>query len=45
MDTEANDMELVREYARNHSEQAFRTLAKRHINIVYGVALRQAAVP
>src|SRR5688572_11384779 len=39
---EPNDMELVREYARNHSEQAFRTLVERHINVVYAVALRQA---
>ena len=34
-------MELVRDYARDHSEHAFRTLVERHINVVYAVALRQ----
>jgi len=34
-------MELLHDYARNHSEQAFRTLVERHLNIVYAVALRQ----
>jgi hypothetical protein len=38
---EADDIELLREYARAHSEQAFRTLVERHIGIVYAVALRQ----
>jgi DNA-directed RNA polymerase specialized sigma24 family protein len=38
---EADDMELVRDYARNHSEQAFRTLVERHVNMVFAVALRQ----
>jgi RNA polymerase sigma factor (sigma-70 family) len=38
---EAEDMDLLREYACSHSEQAFRTLVARHINIVYAVALRQ----
>ena len=38
---EANDMELLRDYARNHSEQAFRTLVERHVDVVYAVALRQ----
>jgi RNA polymerase sigma factor (sigma-70 family) len=38
---EADDMELVREYAANRTEQAFRTLVERHINLVYRVALRQ----
>src|SRR6185503_13795177 len=41
MEAEADDMELLRDYARNHSEHAFRTLVERHINIVYAVALRQ----
>ncbi|HEY3763311.1 MAG TPA: sigma-70 family RNA polymerase sigma factor [Verrucomicrobiae bacterium] len=36
-----NDMELVRDYARNHTEQAFATLVSRHVNLVYSVALRQ----
>jgi RNA polymerase sigma factor (sigma-70 family) len=35
------DMELLRQYARHHSEDAFATLVSRHINLVYSVALRQ----
>ena len=38
---EAEDMELLREYAHRHSEQAFRMLVERHVNVVYAVALRQ----
>ena len=34
------DMELVREYARHQSEEAFATLVSRHVNLVYSVALR-----
>ncbi|PYJ80765.1 MAG: hypothetical protein DME22_23270 [Verrucomicrobia bacterium] len=36
-----DDMELVREYARHGSEEAFATLVSRHINLVYSVALRR----
>jgi len=35
------DMELVREYARHQSEEAFAALVQRYINLVYSVALRQ----
>jgi len=35
-----DDMDLVREYARRHSEEAFAALVSRHINLVYSVALR-----
>ena len=38
--SDANDMELVREYARHNSESAFAELVRRHINLVYSVALR-----
>jgi RNA polymerase sigma factor (sigma-70 family) len=35
------DMELVRDYARRGSEEAFATLVSRHVNLVYSVALHQ----
>ena len=37
----ADDMELLRQYARLGSEQAFGELVSRHVNLVYSVALRQ----
>src|ERR1700678_4272888 len=37
---DANDMDLVREFARNHSEAAFTGLVQRHIHLVYSVARR-----
>ena len=36
----ANDMDLVREFARHNSETAFAELVRRHINLVYSVAIR-----
>jgi len=36
-----DDMDLVRQYARCKSEEAFATLTSRHVNLVYSVALRQ----
>ncbi len=36
-----DDLTLLREYARCHSEEAFATLVSRHVNLVYSVALRQ----
>jgi uncharacterized protein (TIGR03435 family) len=40
-----DDLALLRDYARNHSEDAFATLVSRHVNLVYSVALRQARDP
>jgi hypothetical protein len=37
---DANDMDLVREFARHNSEAAFAELVHRHINLVYSVAWR-----
>ena len=41
----ANDMELVRDYARRNSESAFAELVRRHINLVYSVAVRFTGNP
>jgi uncharacterized protein (TIGR03435 family) len=35
-----SDMDLVRAFARDHSETAFAELVQRHLNLVYSVALR-----
>ena len=35
-----DDLTLLREYARDNSEEAFATLVSRHVNLVYSVALR-----
>jgi len=36
-----DDIDLVRQYARGKSEEAFAALVSRHVNLVYSVALRQ----
>jgi RNA polymerase sigma factor (sigma-70 family) len=36
----SDDMDLVREYAQCHSEEAFAALVSRHVNLVYSAALR-----
>jgi uncharacterized protein (TIGR03435 family) len=40
-----DDIELLREFASHHSEEAFRTVVERHIDFVYAVALRQLSDP
>ncbi len=40
MSEAVSDMDLVREYADRNSEPAFAELVRRHINLVYSVALR-----
>jgi RNA polymerase sigma factor (sigma-70 family) len=42
---DANDMDLVREYAARNSEPAFETLVRRHVSLVYSAALRQVGNP
>ena len=40
-----DDGALLRQYAENHSDEAFAALVKRHVNLVYSVALRQVGNP
>jgi RNA polymerase sigma factor (sigma-70 family) len=40
-----DDLTLLREFAQSKSESAFATLAERHVNLVYSVALRQGHDP
>jgi len=40
-----DDLTLLREYSRRHSEAAFAALVSRHVNLVFSVALRQVRDP
>src|SRR5262245_42921788 len=41
---DVNDMDLLRDYACSGSEAAFTELVRRHINLVYSVALRHVGI-
>jgi RNA polymerase sigma factor (sigma-70 family) len=41
----ASDQELVSQFAREHSEDAFALLVNRHLNLVFSAALRQVRSP
>src|ERR1035437_5979588 len=41
----ANDLDLLRQFIRDQSQDAFTTLVKRHVNLVYSAALRQVRSP
>jgi len=40
-----DDLELLRQYAANNSEEAFTTLARRYVNLVHSAAQRQVRDP
>jgi RNA polymerase sigma factor (sigma-70 family) len=40
-----DDSVLLRQYAENHSDEAFTALVARHVNLVYSVALRHVGNP
>ncbi|PYM14260.1 MAG: hypothetical protein DME18_07135 [Verrucomicrobia bacterium] len=45
MNMTASDLELLQQYARRDSEEAFAALVSRHLDLVYSVALRQVRSP
>jgi len=42
--TDVSDLELLRNYCRQGSEEAFATLVQRHVNLVYSVAYRHVGI-
>ncbi len=40
-----SDSDLLRQFARDHAQDAFTELVKRHVNLVYSAALRQVRSP
>ncbi len=40
-----SDLELLEQYARNRSQDAFTEIVRRHVNLVYSAALRQVRSP
>jgi DNA-directed RNA polymerase specialized sigma24 family protein len=41
---DVSDMDLLRDYQRQGSEEAFAELVRRHVNLVYSAALRHAGM-
>src|SRR3989442_13453889 len=41
----ANDLDLLREFTRDQSQDAFTALVQRHLSLVYCAALRQVRSP
>ena len=41
----ANDLDLLRQFARDRAQDAFTALVNRHVNLVYSAALRQVRSP
>lgn len=43
--SDAPDIDLLNEFVRTNSEAAFSALVRRHLNLVYSVALRHTSNP